>query len=160
MWMKVRIFVVACAVSFGAVARAVVNGGFETGTMSGWTVAGSGSAQTAAIGVTPTEGTYQGFIETTGNYTAYSPVVNAALGVTDTTVTDLGAGAPTNGTGILQSVTVSAGDVLSFDWDFLTDELDEAAIYNDFAFFTISDSAFLLASRNSSTFNTASPPAG
>jgi hypothetical protein len=65
-----------------------------------------------------------------------------------------------NGTGISQDVTVSAGDTLTFDWDFLTDELNESATFNDFGFFSIGTSAFLLASRNSSTYDIVSPPAG
>jgi hypothetical protein len=59
-----------------------------------------------------------------------------------------------------QDVTVLAGDTLTFDWNFLTDELNELPTYNDFAFFSISGTTFLLASRNSSTYDTVSPPPG
>ena len=143
-----------------APADAIINGSFETGNLFGWTLSGSGSAQTSAIGVSPTGGTYQGYIETTGNFTALAPAVVASLGVSGGAIPGLGAGTPVNGTGISQSVTVAAGDVLSFDWNFLTSELSQPVTYNEFAFFTINGSAFLLASRNGSTFNTVSPPAG
>jgi hypothetical protein len=139
---------------------AVVNGDFETGNLAGWTLVGSGKATGSGIGVAPTEGVFQGYIETTGNFTALAPAVVASLGVPGSAIIGLGAGAPTNGTGISQDVTVLAGDTLTFDWNFLTDELNEAATYNDFGFFSISGSAFLLASRNSSIYNTVSPPAG
>jgi len=59
-----------------------------------------------------------------------------------------------------QFVTVSAGDVLSFDWNFVTSELSQSAIYNDFSFFTINNTANFLGSRNDSPFNFVSPPAG
>lgn len=139
---------------------AVVNGNFETGNLSGWTPIGSAKVFGASVGVAPTEGVFQGYLETTGNFTALAPAVVASLGVPGSAILGLGAGTPTNGSGISQSLTVSAGDTLTFDWNFLTDELNEEATFNDFGFFTISGSAFLLASRNGSTFNTVSPPAG
>ena len=139
---------------------AVANGDFETGNLSGWTVAGSASAQTSSFGITPPQGRYQGYIETTGNYTDYAPAVLASLGVAPGDIIALGAGTPVNGTGLSQSVTVDAGDTLSFDWNFTTAELSEPPMYNDFAFYTISGTPFLLASRNGSTYDTVSPPAG
>jgi hypothetical protein len=141
-------------------AAAVVNGGFETGTLAGWTPIGFTKTETAAVGVTPTVGTYQGYLNSTGNFTASAPAVLASLTVDPPDILTLGAGTPTVGSGLSQDVTVAAGDTLTFDWNFLTDELDESATFNDFAFFSIAGVPFLLASRNSSTFNIVSPPAG
>jgi hypothetical protein len=152
--------VMACFVIPTAARAGVANGGFETGDLSGWTLVGSGYAADASIGVAPSVATYQGYIETTGNYTALAPAVVASLGLSGPAIVALGAGPPTNGTGLSQDVTVSAGDTLTFDWNFLTDELNESATFDDFAFFSVDGVAYLLASRNSSTYDLVSPPAG
>ncbi len=51
------------------------------------------------------------------------------------------------GSAIKKTITVDAGDVLSFDWNFLTDvtESDRSSFYNDFAFFTLSQTVGKLA---------------
>jgi len=158
---KILLLITLCAlVPARSSQGGVVNGGFEMGILTGWTLAGSGQATGSGIGVTPTEGIFQGYIETTGNFTVSAPAVAASLGVTGPAISGLGAGVPVNGSGLSQNVIVSAGDTLTFDWNFLTDELSESPTFNDFGFFTISGAAYLLASRNSSTYDLVSPPAG
>ena len=157
-----------CAVCASS-ARALVNGGFETGTTAGWTVIGQGTTKNASFGVTPTAGTRMGYIDTTGNLTVLPPPIITALGLDSADIMGLAiGGAPTRGSCMYQDVTVAPGDVLSFDWNFCTDELDQTATFNDYAFLSISDTAsltttstaFFLASRNASTYNTVSPPPG
>ncbi len=158
-----RAYFLACSVSLAMTSianAAITNGDFETGTIAGWSSVGSASAKTAALGVTPTDGTFMGYIESTGNFTAGAPAVIAGLGVSGASVLGLGQGPPTNGSGIYQSISVSAGQTLTFNWNFLTDELDQDPQYNDFTFFEVDGTPFLLASRNASTYNIVSPPPG
>ncbi len=150
-----------CALAIPLIAHAApTNGNFETGDLTGWTSIGLTGAATSSIGVTPTEGTYQAYVDNTGNGTVGANIIAAALGLSGPDILALGAGAPTVGSAIYQDVSVSAGDTLYFDWNFITDELDELPQYNDFAFFSVDSAAFLLASRNSSTYDTVSPPLG
>lgn len=160
---RINLLAVLCAIMTPFVASAAVtNGDFETGDLTGWTLIGYGSAQNSSIGVTPSAGSFQGYINNTGNFSASAATVVTSLGVSGPAILALGAGTPTTGSSISQDVTVSAGDVLSFDWNFLTDEHNEGVAYNDFVIFTISSSAFFLASRDSTffTLDLASPPTG
>lgn len=162
--------VIACALCMPMAAHSqIINGGFETGNLSGWTLLGQGLARTSSFGITPTVGTYQGYIDTTGNGTVLPGPIVAALGLDSADIMGMAiGGAPTRGSTIYQDITVNSGDLLSFDWNFVTDELTETAVYNDYAFLTISETAslsttstaYFLASRNASTYNTTSPPAG
>jgi hypothetical protein len=147
---------------------AVTNGGYESG-IAGWTVLGQGTTMTSSFGVTPTGGSRMGYIDTTGNSTVVPGPIISALGLDAADIIGMAiGGAPTRGSCMYQDLTVSPGDVLTFDWNFVCDELNEDPIYNDYGFFTISDTADLagtsaahfLASRNASTYNTVSPPPG
>src|SRR6478609_2747052 len=79
------------------------------------------------------------------------------------TVTNFVSGTPTRGTVMWQNVTAAAGQTLVFDWNFMSDELNEDPIYNDFSFFSVVGAtsgvtdSFLLAGRNSSSFTPGAP---
>jgi hypothetical protein len=158
---RIKLLAAVCALAVPISARAaVLNGGFEAGNLSGWSSIGAAGVQTASFGITPTVATYEGYIETTGNATELASTVVAAMGIPGSAIAPITTGTPTRGTGLWQNVTVSGGDVLTFDWNFISDELNEDPMYNDFAFWSINASAFLLASRNSSTFTPSVTPAG
>ena len=110
---------------------AVLNGGFETNNFSGWSTLGSTSIQTAAFGSSPTAGTYQALLETvsSSNYAALEQFLGLTVGSLD----GLGYGETFGGSAIKQTFTANAGDTLSFDWNFLTNE-DSSSANNDFAF--------------------------
>jgi hypothetical protein len=141
----------------------LVNGGFETGNAAGWGIAGQAGARNASFGVTPTYGAWAGYLENTGNGTVLAGDMEIALHLPTGTVTNFVSGTPTRGTVMWQNVTVSAGQTLVFDWNFMSDELNEASIYNDFSFFSVVGAtsavtdSFLIASRNSSSFTLGGP---
>jgi len=61
----------------------------------------------------------------------------------------LGNGITQGGSAIAQIFTATAGEVLSFNWNFITDELPPS-IFNDFAFWSLNSSLSTLASANGS----------
>jgi hypothetical protein len=154
MFAKKTLLVALCALLAPLAANAqVVNGSFETGDFSGWTLFGQGTTYTSSVGVTPTAGTVQGYIDNTGNFTQTAPDIVAALGVPTAQIAAITTGTPTRGTALYQDVTVSAGQTLSFDWNFTTSELDQDPSFDDFAFYTIAGDAFFLSSRNAGSFD-------
>lgn len=151
-----------CLLSVVNLQAAVINGDFETGTLAAWPKIGAAHAATSSIGVIPTNGAYQAYVDNTGNFAATAPSVVTFLGVPGASIVGMGAGTPTTGSAISQDLVVSAGAVLTFDWNFLTDEHNEGIAFNDFAVYTIGNAAYFLASRNSTfmTLNTVSAPPG
>lgn len=126
----------------------VVNGSFETGTLTGWNTLGNTSIQTAAYGTAPTQGTYQALI-TNGSGSVSDSNLEAFLGLSTGALDGLGNGNATEGSVIaLTPITVAAGTMLSFSWDFLTNEGTPSS-FNDFAFVSIG-SLSTLANTNSS----------
>ncbi len=156
------ITMVACQLCSSAIGQ-IINGGFETGNPAGWSFAGQATAKDASFGVIPTHGAYAGFLDNTGNGTVVAGQMENALHLAIGTVTNMVPGTPTRGTVVFQDVAVSAGQQLVFDWNFMSDELDESPIFNDYCFYSVVGNTagvtniFLLASRNSSTFPGSAP---
>ena len=122
--------------------------GFENGLTPGSTV-GDASVQLSYFGINPTEGTHQlalstinqisdpGYTPISGSTGAVSVVTIASfLGIPTGTIRD---GLVTGQEGSafqLNLGMLNAGDVLTFDYNFLTDEVQPGA-HNDFAFYTL-----------------------
>ena len=114
----------------------IENGGFETADFSGWETTGVASIETSDFGSGPTEGIYQALI--TNDLGAVTDTeLETFLNLTPQTLDNLGNGDVTEGSAIAQTVTVSAGTQLSFDWNYLTNEVNGDDLFNDFAFISI-----------------------
>ncbi len=111
-----------------------INGGFETSDFTGYDTIGDTSVQTSDFGSGPTEGTYQGFLSNASGVPASD--LETFLGVSPGSLNGLGNGTATTGSAIRQTFAANAGDVLTFNYNFLTGE-DANATLNDFSFFTI-----------------------
>jgi hypothetical protein len=110
------------------------NGGFETGDFTGWTRIGTTAIKTSSFGTGPTEGTYDALITNDGgpDHTTVEPFLGLATNALASLVSNV-----TNGSAIKQTITVSAGLTLTFDWNFLTTEAPGETFYRDFGFLSI-----------------------
>ena len=132
-----------------------LNGSFETGNFSSWQTIGDTTIETAGFGSSPTEGTYQALLTNDGDSVTDTDL-ETFLGLTLGSLDGLGNGDATQGTAIKQTVTVSAGTQLNFDWNFLTNEGTPGDPYNDFSFVSIvSNNLDTLADTNSSFVSSA-----
>ena len=135
--------VMAAVFVAGMAGASVVNGSFETGNLTGWTPLPSSSVSvvTSAVGDTPTDGTYQALLVTptddpAGNIFSLSEF--AGLNLVD--LFNLGNGVVLQGTAIQQTFSVSAGQTVYFDYNFLTNSplpQDMLGFDNDFGFAVI-----------------------
>ncbi len=117
------------------------NGGFESGDFTSWSTAGLASVETAAFGTGTTQGTHQALLDTFDNTASRSSLesfLGLGSGDLNTIASSLNAGdTVVEGSATKQTITVNAGDVLSFDWNMLTDEFMAQSMMNDFSFVSI-----------------------
>lgn len=126
---------------------ASINGGFETG-FTGWTTIGNTSIKTAEFDSGPTQGTYEALV-TNSSSSISAPDLETFLGLETGSLNELGNGNTTNGSAIKQTFTANAGDVVTFDWNFVTNEEPET-VFNDFAFVSLNSSSTLASTLSSS----------
>lgn len=111
-----------------------LNGGFESG-LDDWGDIGVAQTIDSSIGSGPTEGAFQAFVVT-------DPLTTAGdvLGFFGPPVSFSGISSfSDSGSAIKQNVVVNAGDILTFDFNYLTDDR------YDFAFFVADQEAIFLA---------------
>ena len=113
----------------------IINGGFEIDTFFGWETLGNTSIEDATFGSGPTEGNFQALL-TTDEPTVPDSAIEDFLGLESGSLDGLGNGDATEGSVIRQAFTAQAGETLTFDWNFLTDEATPT-FFNDFSFVSI-----------------------
>lgn len=121
-----------------------INGSFEGG-LTGWETAGIVGVVTSSVGSGPTDGSSQVLLETSDAFANSADVFELEevfLGLPAGALDAISSGRLAEGSAIKQSFQANAGEVLSFDWNFLTDEftvLDPPPEpdFNDFAFVRI-----------------------
>ena len=118
---------------------AIDNGGFETGDLSGWGSIGDALVVDASFGTPPAAPVFQALISNgpspgnrfnppnifsfSGTNSVDAGVLEAFFGLPFPTLRVIPSQQPAaEGSGIVQSFTAQAGDVLSFHWNHLTDE--------------------------------------
>jgi hypothetical protein len=117
----------------------LVNRGFESGNFNGWTTLGTTSIETTTFGSGSTEGNSQALLST-GGATFNGSIVEKFLALEDESLNNFGKGEVTKGSAIQQKFTAKAGDTLSFDWNFLTNEILPPVSFSDFSFASITSS--------------------
>lgn len=127
---------------------AIINGNFDTGDFADWTTIGNTNIETADFDSGPTEGNYEVLI--TNSYGSISVVdLETFIGLELGSLNALGNGITYNGSAIKQTFKANAGDVLTFDWNFLKKE-EPDPIFNDFAFVALNSLSTLASPLESS----------
>lgn len=133
---------------------AVINGSFEN-RARGWEKTGVSAFVTDVVGVAPTDGSVQARL-TTSRSRVSTNSLEKFLGLSAGSLNNLGNGVVTGGAAIKQTFTATAGDIVSFDWNFLTNESTPSNGYNDFAFVSL-NGLTELADTTSSFFRSSTP---
>lgn len=117
----------------------VANGGFES-SFTSWTQAGKTLVINNTLGSGPTEGSSQAFLATVTDGTVNPDITAgtgvspnttaAALGVTVAELNGLGNGSAYIGSAISQTIHLNAGETLSFDWNFMTNQTYKDGVFN------------------------------
>ncbi|MEA5464589.1 S8 family serine peptidase [Leptothoe sp. PORK10 BA2] len=115
------------------------NFSFETGDFTGWTPFGDAQVVSSNIGIATTDGRFQAQV-TTGDGSFSIAQLEALVKLDAGLLQSTRSGNIREGSVIqLTSFEVEAGDTLSFDWNFLTNENTPNPDNNDFAFVTFNN---------------------
>lgn len=144
----------------GSARADLINGGFETGSFAGWSTTGN-TAVVGPLGAGPTAvpvaaGNFQALLSTQGSATTAAGL-EGFLGLPAGRLATLSGSVfgVFNGSAIRQGVSVTnPGDVLTFQWNFLTSET--TPLFNDFSFVSVVgpgvNQSFVLGSVQNSMF--------
>lgn len=139
-----------------AAVSSIANGSFETGDFSSWSTIGDTSIETDSLGIFPTDGTSQALISS-GDSDAGGSVEDSDLeeflDLAPGALDGLAGGDAVEGSAIKQTFTAEAGDIVSFDWNFLTNEGTPSGTFNDTAFLNVNGFTFELADTGSDFVN-------
>jgi hypothetical protein len=113
----------------------ITNGGFEIGDFTGWETIGRTNIKTTKYGSGPTEGSKQALLDTFSEQTVDVVELARFLNIAVGDLNNLGE--VFEGSAIKTTFSANVGDILMFDWNFLTKDF-QREINNDFAFFTLS----------------------
>ncbi|MEO1560642.1 MAG: hypothetical protein AAFS12_13765 [Cyanobacteria bacterium J06632_19] len=139
------------------------NGSFEgnslkpgEGTFERWRTIGDTSIETKEIGIAPTDKESQALI-TNGFSDAGGSVEESDLSkffdLSSDSLDALLGGNAREGSGIKQQITAQAGDILEFDYTFLTNEATPSVTFNDSTFFSLGKFAQELSDTSDPTFS-------
>ena len=119
----------------------IQNGSFETGNgnfkeaLTGWNTIGAVGIPNSTFGTLPSEGNTQALMvndEFLG--TADANEIEQFLGLTSESLNNLSESYTFDGSAMKQTFTANAGDIISFDFNFLTNESTPNNAKNDFSF--------------------------
>lgn len=128
----------------GSAQAVVINQGFETGDFTAWDSIGAASVVDGSFGSGPSSGTFQALLST-GDGAVSVAALEAFLGLAAGTLSTVSGEDVTSGSAIQQTVTVAPGETLSFDFNFLTDEIDAGDGINDFSFAIVNSTFDIIA---------------
>jgi hypothetical protein len=118
--------------------------GFEDGISDFWNTLGSVIVVGSEFGIAPTEGSNQAFLQASGATDAeIEAFFGIPAGTLDALINDDGA---TDGSALKTTLTVQAGDQITFDFNFLDlEQFDGDPGFLDFAFVVVGDDVIKLA---------------
>ncbi|MEC4983844.1 MAG: hypothetical protein SAJ37_17645 [Oscillatoria sp. PMC 1068.18] len=133
----------------------IINGSFETGQFTGWETLGNTSIQTTGFGTGLTAGNFQALLST--EYPTYPDAnIETFLGLASGSLDSLNFVNTTGGSAIKQKFTAKAGDILTFNWNFLTNEITPS-LYNDLAFVSLNSASALADTTFAEFFDSLTP---
>jgi hypothetical protein len=119
----------------------VINGGFESGDLTGWQSVGHVTVEMeGSIAIAPPEGDFEALVWNRNRAGAITPIdkVENALGLPKGTLECLSTTQVVGGSAMQQTFMASAGETLSFHWAFSTyRDADDPVFHHAFAFVVV-----------------------